>query len=358
MIPTVRRRARQISIVAQNVDHDVPILIHAGVVPDAPDASVIITSNRGAEIQAALDSVLAQEGCSVEVIVIDDCSSDNVGRTVAERFPNASVYRCRQVTGYIWARNFAASVAHAPVLFSLDDDARYTDPRTVLCTLLDFDVGGDIGAVAMPYREPRPDGRVFEVLPTRDDATFCTDAYVGTAYAVRREVFQRLGGYRAALIHQGEERDFCLRMLQAGYVVRLGTAPPLIHRPSMQRNRERISYYGRRNDALFTWQNVPTRSFPMHALRTTASGLLGAATIASGRFAREMLTGMVAGWRETSKHDRRPADFAVYELSLRLRRRGPLPLATVRGRLADVAPRVIVAGGAAIPLASAPVPYE
>ncbi|MCC6580110.1 MAG: hypothetical protein IT440_06675, partial [Phycisphaeraceae bacterium] len=60
-----------------------------------------------------------------------------------------------------------------------------------------------------------------------------------------------------ALFHQGEERDYALRLLDAGYVIRLGKADPIHHHESPKRDTTRMSLYGRRNDVLFVWHNAP-----------------------------------------------------------------------------------------------------
>jgi hypothetical protein len=99
------------------------------------------------------------------------------------------------------------------VIFSLDDDAVFSSPFVVEQTLLDFS-HPRIGAVAIPYIEPHKANKEMQRAPTREDV-WITASYIGTAHAVRRDVFLALGGYREHLVHQGEEGDFCLRMLAA-----------------------------------------------------------------------------------------------------------------------------------------------
>jgi hypothetical protein len=95
----------------------------------------------------------------------------------------------------------------------LDDDAVFSSPFVVEQTLLDFS-HPRIGAVAIPYIEPHKANKEMQRAPTREDV-WITASYIGTAHAVRRDVFLALGGYREHLVHQGEEGDFCLRMLAA-----------------------------------------------------------------------------------------------------------------------------------------------
>jgi hypothetical protein len=104
-------------------------------------------------------------------------------------------------------------VAVGDVIFSLDDDAVFSSPFVVEQTLRDFS-HPRIGAVAIPYIEPHKANQEMQRAPTREDV-WITASYIGTAHAVRRDVFLALGGYREHLVHQGEEGDFCIRMLAA-----------------------------------------------------------------------------------------------------------------------------------------------
>ena len=45
-------------------------------------------------------------------------------------------------------------------------------------------------------------------------------------------------------MHQGEESDLCIRMLAAGYVVRLGSSDPIHHFESPKRSFSRMDHFG------------------------------------------------------------------------------------------------------------------
>ena len=134
--------------------------------------------------------------------------------------------------------------------------------------------------------------------PSRD-GIWVTDAYVGTAHAMRRDIFLQLGGYRESLFHQGEESDFCIRMLDAGYVVRAGNADVVCHYESPRRDFRRMDIYGRRNDILFAWHNVPARLLPLHLAGTTFNGLrwgLGTKRLAN------MIRGLLRGYLASARY--------------------------------------------------------
>ena len=144
-----------------------------------------------------------------------------------------------------------------------------------------------IAAVAIPYIDVRKDDRLRQKAPDRE-ATWITHTYIGTTHAVRRDVFLEAGGYCEDFVRQGEESDLCLRMLERGYVVRLGNADPIHHFESPRRDFQRMDFYGLRNDVLFVWQNVPWTVLIPHLAMTTVNGLRWGAK--TGR-----LAGMVRG---------------------------------------------------------------
>jgi GT2 family glycosyltransferase len=295
------------------------------------EASVtIVTRDRLPEVLGCVRSVLAQQGCSIEVIVIDDGSTDGSAEGLSRRFDDVAVYRSQTPAGPAGQRNFAASVARGEFIFGIDDDAELIDPRTIADTIADFTAGPDIGAVAIPYLEREAGGAVTRFHHARSEEVEIVEQFVAAAYAVRREAFLTVGGYSGHLFYYGEERDLCVRLLQAGYLVRLGTAAPLEHRPCQLRQDELRAFHGRRNDALFAWQNVPARALPRHVAMTTMNGAIAAGRIAGGAYAKHMLRGMIQGWRDARLYRRHPVDLGTYRLSLQLRRRGPLSLPAAR----------------------------
>jgi glycosyltransferase involved in cell wall biosynthesis len=296
----------------------------------APRATVVIvTKDRRQELLRAIESA-AQQTSDIEIVVVDDGSTDGTSDSVASVFPNVRLERSEYSRGYIHQRNRAANLARAPVIFSLDDDAVFDSANTIDVTLENFD-HARIGAISLPVLEVSGNAPARKHRPVSEGRAYITDQYVGTAHAVRRDLFLSLNGYREGLAHQGEESDFGLRMLDAGYVVRLGTAEPIKHHASTTRDLSRMDYFGRRNDILFAWHNVPFPYLPFHLAVTTVHGL----ALALARRSFAMLRGLAGGYARAwdGRRDRRPVSPQVYRLARRLKKRGPVRLDDVERSL-------------------------
>ena len=279
------------------------------------NASLVITSkNRKEDLKVAIQSAISQTLLH-EIIVIDDGSNDGTSQMVADEFPGVLLHIFNESKGLIVRRNEGASLATGDVIFSIDDDAEFSSPYVVEQTLKEFS-DSRIGAIAIPYIEPRKAHVLLQKAPD-ENKIWVTDRFIGTAHAVRRDLFLKLGGYRVNLIHQGEEGDFCIRMLNFGLFVRCGSSDPIIHHESPKRDFQRMDYYGCRNSILFLWQNAPFKNLPIYLIGTTINCLRW--TFVPKRFLTRLL-GVIGGYLDFLKAPRRPVSRSTFFLWNRLKR--------------------------------------
>lgn len=296
-------------------------------------AVVISTRNRLYDLRRAVASALSQS-VRPEIIVMDDASTDGTAEAVSDEFPQVLLERCTTSRGYIVQRNRAARLVSAPIVFSIDDDAVFSSPEVISQTLQEFN-HPRIGAVAIPIVDVNRAPNTAWHRPPNDDI-YLTYSFIGTAHALRRDVFLALGGYREVLVHQGEEEDYSTRLLNAGYITRCGNADPIHHFESPRRSSTRMDYYGSRNKVLYTWQNVPLPYLPFHLAATTAKTL--AYNISPPRFPARMRGVLAAYALACSGHgERKPVAGRVYLLGRKLKKRRSLPLSQVEHRLPPIA---------------------
>ena len=290
---------------------------------------VITTKNRCNELRSALQSAVRLRG-DIEVLVIDDGSTDDTSKMVQREFPGVRLVRYEESAGLVVRRNQAAEFASGTIIVSIDDDAIFPSSATVVQTLDDFD-HPRIAAVAIPFVNVRQDEVVRQFVSGQTEP-LVTHSYIGTAHAIRRDVFLSIGGYRQQLVHQGEERDLCLRLMACGFVTRIGRADPIHHLESPRRDFRRMDLYGRRNDVLFAWHNVPLAQLPLHLAGTVCKGLLFGMRV---RRPVRMAHGLVCGFAAIPGQwaERQPVDYSIYKLAAELRRHGSMPLSAMIDRL-------------------------
>ena len=220
-----------------------------------PSISIVITTrNRRDELYRALNSCFSQVGVSYEVLVYDDASDDGTDSMVQEKFPECLLIRSSEREGLIVRRNQSFRDAKGDIVLSLDDDAYFTDPETLTQVCQHFAEEPKTAAWALKYFEPAKDAKMPDLV-----SGTLIKSYTGCAHALRRQVAEELGGYPAFLVHQGEERDLCIRLMEHGWDIRFADTRPIVHLCSPYRENWRMFYYGYRNLVLFNWMRTPLR---------------------------------------------------------------------------------------------------
>jgi GT2 family glycosyltransferase len=298
--------------------------------PEAAASVVVPTRNRVHELRNLLQSAFAQS-VKVDVHVMDDGSDDRTAEMVTKEFSQVHYHHVGTDRGPTFQRNRGIELAACNIVFPLDDDTLFVSPRTVEQTLTEFH-HSKVGAVAIPFINVRHDKIVRQRSPYRGKI-YITYAFVGAAHAIRRDVFLETGGFREQLFIMGEESDLCLRMMNKGYFTRLGNADPIHHLESPARDFGKMDFYGRRNDILFAWHNVPMPYLPAHLVGTTLNGL---STALRARRLGKMLAGLAHGYADCLRwrSERSPVLRNIYRLQRSLKTDGPQLLVDIEHYLA------------------------
>ncbi|MGA3065359.1 MAG: glycosyltransferase family A protein [Tepidisphaeraceae bacterium] len=282
---------------------------------NSPRATVVITTrNRGSDLRVALTSALKQDE-PIDILVIDDGSSDGTSEMVAREFPSVRVERSEKSLGLVVQRNRAAQMVRTPFIVSIDDDAEFTSPRVVRQTLEKFS-HPVIGAVGIPFIDIKLNDKVQQKAPD-EQGVHIAHWYIGTAHAVRTEVFRAVGGYRGFFYSQYEELDVGMRLFDAGYIIRLGSSDPIHHYLSPKRQLGRNVTYSLRNLLLIGFLNVPFPQMLTHQARACYQGLK---KHGASRLLGSVLLGMVRGFWGHIRYfpQRRPMTGENYRLYNRL----------------------------------------
>jgi len=179
-----------------------------------PTFSVIVTTHdRPALVRRALSSVAAQSHAPLEVIVADDGEHDVDLEGLEARLVGLCVLKS-EARRAAAARNLAAREARGEVLALLDDDDRWQRDHLEALAVAFRDP-----ATMIAYRDTaivreddalREHGRL-EIAHDWDAAWMRHDDFIApSALAVRRSLFDRLGGFDENFRYS-EDWDFLLR---------------------------------------------------------------------------------------------------------------------------------------------------
>lgn len=220
----------------------------------------VTTRNRPASLRACLRSIAAVLGGSLDVLVFDDTSDTPVVEQLSgvEALPPLRVFRDERHRGNIAGRNELMRQAAHDLVLLLDDDTVLLDPNSVRRALEVMERDPEVAAIA--FAQAEADGRPWPdaMQAGRGKAACRVTAFVGFAHLLRRPVFMALGGYQERLVFYGEEKEYCLRLMAAGYRVVYLPDALVAHVPDPGgRDARRYTRYVIRNDCLCAFYNDP-----------------------------------------------------------------------------------------------------
>ncbi len=215
----------------------------------APLVSVVIPCFNHREFLAeAIRSVREQDYPSVEIIVVDDGSTDG-SADVATAFPEVRVIRQRN-QGLSAARNAGLATSRGEYLLFLDADDRYV-PGAISASMRFILEHRECGMVYGRFNVMNPRGAVLHegsapAVPRNHYEELLRTNYVimhGTAL-YRREVFDRVGRFDPAL-GASEDYDMYFRVARAFPILRHGAMVADVRKghTSMTRDATRMLHF-------------------------------------------------------------------------------------------------------------------
>lgn len=195
----------------------------AGADTPLPAVSVVLpVFNGAATLRAAIDSALSQDGVEVELVVVDDGSTDATAAILAGYATDQRVKPIRQEPnqGLVAALNRGVAAASHEVIARLDaDDVAL--PGRLAHHVAAFAADPDLVLHATAYQRTLPDGTVLRTpSPPLTHGGLAMTSATGnrlchSAVAFRRNAVLAVGGYRAER-YPVEDFDLWVRLLAAG----------------------------------------------------------------------------------------------------------------------------------------------
>ena len=183
-----------------------------------PKVSVIIpTYNRSNVAKEAISSVLAQTESDLEVIVVDDGSTDDTCSVVETLNDDRIIYFYKKNDGPASARNFGQSKAKGEYLAFLDHDDLWP-PNYLEVMVSHLENNDEFGAAYSPITVVYPDGRQIKSYKAHKGKSgwitldLFKHGFVWTSAAlICREVLENFA-FDESLKRSYEDGDFFLRL--------------------------------------------------------------------------------------------------------------------------------------------------
>jgi len=247
-----------------------------------PFFSIIIVSWNALEhLQNYLPSVAKTKYPNYEIILADNASDDGSKSWVRKHYPNVKIAEFDKNYGYCGGNNRAVPHTKGDILLFLNNDVRVEadwlhglarcfeedeDIAAAQPTMLSdqqpsyFEYAGAAGGYLDRFGYPFCRGRIFDTVE-KDKKQYDNETDIfwasGAALAIRKNVFEDLGGFDEDFEFHMEEIDLCWRLWNSGYRVRFCPDSTVYHLGggSMAMGSPRKVYYNYRNNLRMLWKN-------------------------------------------------------------------------------------------------------
>jgi len=235
---------------------------HLRITPamNTPNLSIIIINWRSqAFVRDCLASICANIGSLThEILVVDNASFDGCDEMVRSEFPHVLFIQSEHNLGFAAANNlaFERSSGRNILFLNPDTEIRGAAIQELVSALECLPDAGMVGArllnsnsslqttciTAIPailnqtlnsdyLRRTFPRWKIWGMRALFEDTTVPVpvEAISGACMLVRREVIQRVGGFRADYFMYAEDMDLCVAIAQAGWKIYYVPDATIIH---------------------------------------------------------------------------------------------------------------------------------
>lgn len=226
-------------------------------VPPVPDVSVVILNWNTRDLLVECLRVTAAQagGLSLELIVVDNASTDDSAAVVRRDFPQVRVVQSPANIGFAAGNNLGVRAATGRYVLLLNTDA-FLQPGALpaLVTLMDAQPRAGLAGARLLNRDgsfqashtPFPTvSREFLILsglgrllfgahfpsrgPDRADGPKAVDYVEGACLLCRPEAYGQVGGLDAGFFMYAEEVDLCMALKRAGWSVWYHPEAEVVH---------------------------------------------------------------------------------------------------------------------------------
>jgi GT2 family glycosyltransferase len=217
---------------------------------------MIATRNRIAELEKTLAACLEQDWPALEILVVDDGSTDGTYERVRAKFPQVDIVRREKNRGSVAARNDIVQRARGKYIIGLDDDSRFIELDSCRRVIERMEAEPDLGIISFQAIGPENPASMTE--EGRLHGEWHCSLFAACGVALRRSMLEETGLFPEFFFHTYEEPDLCIRAWNAGYRVLQWNDIIVYHAFSgLNRNEQRNHRFHARNEACSIWMRCP-----------------------------------------------------------------------------------------------------
>jgi GT2 family glycosyltransferase len=263
-----------------------------GTVGTTVSCVILTMGDRPAEVNRAIDSVLAQRGTAVELVVVGN-GTDLPGLPAGVR-----TVLLPENVGVAAGRNAGVQACGGDVVLFLDDDGWYPDPD--LARYVQDRFAGDPELAVLSMRVVDPEGgpgarwHVPRLRAGDPGRSSVVTTFLGGACAIRRAAYLEAGGYPEGFFYAHEETDLAWRLMDLGYRLEYDAAARMCHHALPNARHATFRRRDGRNRVWLARRNLP---WPLAVIYLADWMALTVVRERSAASLRPWFAGFAEGWR-------------------------------------------------------------
>ena len=240
--------------------------------------SIITINYNGLKDTCELIDTLPLNDKTIEVIVVDNASTQDEATEIGKRYPQVKVIKSDKNLGFAGGNNLGIQAAHGKYLFFLNNDTLLPQPSSLSLLINRLASSDQIGMVCPKIKFSWGDHRIqyagytpLSKITLRNksigfgeqdngqyDTPHPTPYAHGAAMMIKHEIIEKVGIMPECYFLYYEELDWSMMIRRTGYEIWYEPACTIFHKESQTTGQQSPlkTYYISRNRLLFAQRNI------------------------------------------------------------------------------------------------------
>jgi len=204
---------------------------------------VILNWNRSTALVAAVNSAKKQTYQNLEIIVVDNASTDDSVNILEKKFPEITLIKLDKNYGCPGGRNRSVDYVNGDLIFFLDNDGilEKDSIKNAVDTILKNEKFTIVSGSVIDNRDNPNNDSNFQII---------SHLKHGGVSLHKKDIFLKAGGYPDDYMYGGEEGFLSLKVLELGYFIVYCSKVILYHKKSLSSRDQIGELINRQTNAL------------------------------------------------------------------------------------------------------------